>query len=105
MDGDDAMAAIANFLDLSGLPFRAATGTVNISMGGSGGVSVAVTFPVGRFTKAPVVVASASPGSNNYFASTYNATTSGFVMYVSHRDNTGTATSILNSWIANQYLP
>ena len=73
-----------------------AAGTV---LGGGTGASIAVTFPAGRFSEAPLVVAAlvSASGSHNYNAvRVYNVTTTGCSLLVSN----GASGSY--SWIAVQ---
>jgi hypothetical protein len=106
MDGDDAIGALALAVDEAGLPAAAATGTVTVPMAGAGAVNATVTLPVGTFTVAPVIMATVAAGSNVFYASVYldNGAAS-FKLYVSHRDNTGTATNVLVGWLATQMSP
>jgi hypothetical protein len=105
MDGDNAMGAIATKVDSLGLGFAMAAGITTINMGGTAGATLAVTFPVGRFTQPPVGSAVVAAGSANYFASIASVTAAGFTLYCSHRDSTTTSTAILCHWTAVQMTP
>lgn len=88
-DGDNTLAALATMIDTKLGVWAAGTATVPIVAAGTG-ASIAVTFPVGRFTAAPVVVC--SPEMGNPFqdprATAINATTSGFTCWAARMAGT-----------------
>jgi hypothetical protein len=63
--------------------------------------SVAVTFPSGRFSVAPVTTAT-NRSTINVMASTTSVTSSGFTMNVRHVDNTNFSLAQTCAWIAIQ---
>lgn len=105
MDGDNAMGAIATKIDGLGLPFAIAAGVVAITLSNAAGGSIAVTFPVGRFTSNPVVFASCAAGSQNYFAGTGAGSTTGTTAVVAHRDSGLASITLSVCWWAIQVLP
>lgn len=89
MDGDDTIAALANDLDAkAGLMAMGNVTPPTVAAGAVG--SVAVTFPVGRFTVAPIVQATSQAGASFInsarMPSATNITTTGFTIY-EYRDN------------------
>lgn len=60
MDGDNAMQTIAETLDdlsKTGVPYRMATGIATVAISSATQGQQAVTFPVGRFTVTPIIIA------------------------------------------------
>lgn len=96
-DGDNDIQALATAVDTKLGIGMAGTNTVTISAAPSG--SLAVTFPVGRFTSVPAVVASSS-GTSTYIANVSTVSATGFTLNVFHRDGTSSSTSIPAHWIA-----
>jgi hypothetical protein len=78
-------------------PFASATGSV----GGSG--SITVTLPAGRFTVAPIILATPHAVGQNAFAQpiTGNTTTTSFSLE-NLASNTGSAISFTTNWFAIQ---
>ena len=80
------------------------SGSVAVTPTGSSGTrtgSAAVTFPAGRFTSPPTVVASADtgfPGTTVLGASASNVTETGFTAYLARVNNTTTSVA----WIATE---
>lgn len=102
MDGDDAIHALADKVEnnllggvLSGMATTPAPPAVNT------GVSVTVTFPVGRFTAVPFVVAQCVASSPHTVAcTTLNATASGVTLNGSRLS--GSLSAINIAWMAQQ---
>ncbi len=98
MDGDDAIKALATAVDtISG---ASASGIVNVVLNNQATAAAAVTFPVGRFTAIPSVVATTSQG--NYFGAYFGTTTSGVQIYATQRAGTNATITIPTAWIARQ---
>lgn len=86
------------------IPRAVATGITSCTVDGQSSPSVAVTFPTGRFTSAPVVVATPSSpagAANQVQAITSAVTASGFSIRLT-RSLTGSSTVIPVHWIAIQ---
>lgn len=77
-----------------------ATGTATVAMGGTANATVAVVFPVGRFTSAPAVATGSNHG--NYDAYVESVTASGFTMRCKHRTDANTSVNVPVYWIAVQ---
>jgi hypothetical protein len=73
MDGDDAIRGLAERLDgsagaLASVPYAMACGQSNIAISAAVSGQVAITFPAGRFSQAPVVQMTCnSAGVNNMY--------------------------------------
>lgn len=108
MDGDNAMGAIATKVDGLGLAYAMAVGSSNIvAPGGAASAAVSVTFPVGRFTQPPIVIANVALGTINYVTNVGTPTTSGFTATIFHNTagtNVGANTYPIH-WHAVQMLP
>lgn len=98
-----------NITHHGGMPtprFAAGRATVNVNASDRG--VVAITFPNGRFTQAPIVTVSlqnAPGGSGSLNARAYNVTTAGCDLYVYTGNNaTTTATGVSLGWHAVQML-
>lgn len=104
MDGDDAIKALAEAIDARIGVVAAGSVSVPVSSGSATG-TVAVTFPVGRFTAVPLVTGTYQGSNIAWSLVNYTGvTTSGFTAGVSHRDGTasGTSTAFTQSWHAIQ---
>lgn len=103
-DGDDAIHSLATAVDTK--LGAAASGAVNVPVAiGQASASVVVTFPAGRFSVAPVVVAGSSgtnPGWGTFLANTVSA--AGCTLTTVNRDGTpaSSAFTVLGVWFAHQ---
>lgn len=70
-----------------------AAGKVNVTLAASNGTAQAVVFPVGRFSAAPVVTATADNSSVQIFAQVANVTAAGFDVIARHRDSGATVSA------------
>lgn len=108
IQGDDAMRALAERLDgsISGpvsVPFAIAAGKVLCDFANAPSSDVVVTFPVGRFTVAPMVYATCTAGTLNYIANAYGATPAQCHVVAFHKAGTSTSTQdVAVDWIAVQ---
>lgn len=84
--------------------WASASGTVpSASVGADATVTTAVTFPVGRFTSPPVVIASAVAGAASYlYVSVESVTTTSFVLRRSVGAERGSGFSLGAAWQATQ---
>ena len=85
----------------NGLPYRMAAGTISVSGGGTATGNATVTFPSGRFSVAPRVVASGSTNTN-LMATSQGTTSTGTTIYMRHVDNTNWTTAQSAEWMAIQ---
>lgn len=102
MDGDDSIKNLATEVDTH--LGRVASGSVMVSLPTAGVAgSIAVTFPVGRFTVAPQIATALASGNAGYMGGTATGvtgiTTSGCVISAVR---SGSNTSMGVSWVANQ---
>lgn len=98
---DLAIKALAQQLDLVGFKaLHVGDGTVNLSAAAVG--NVGVTFPVGRFTAAPKVVATVENGSSVYFVTVSGVTTAGCTLTVRHYTTTATTAAVKVNFVAVQ---
>lgn len=89
-------------------PFAIAAGLVNVSLSAVNAAFTNITFPVGRFTVAPLVFAtlqSAPGGSQKFVPRVLNATTSGASVYVYTGDTTAQTATVSVAWEAIQMTP
>lgn len=108
MDGDDAIAALANRLDgstgpFASVPFAMAAGQSNVTISAATQGQVAITFPAGRFTIVPVVqMTLQNAAASNVYAmrNTGTISTTGFTA-VANIAVTGTVTLAIG-WTAVQ---
>ena len=101
-DGDDAIKALAQFTETQAGQGAAGIVSVPVASGAAVG-SAAVTFPVGRFSSAPVVQTTINAANTGWLPwGVYNLTTSGCTVQVAHRDGTasGSNTSFNVMWLA-----
>jgi hypothetical protein len=80
-----------------------AAGTINITLTAVTFNSAAITFPVGRFASAPIVVASlasAPGGSNKLTARCSGVTAAGATLFVYSADGTNATATVAVNWIA-----
>lgn len=86
------------------LPFAAATGSVLITgTGAAGGVTAAITFPSGRFTQAPILIATARTTGDYIMANVAAApTTSGGSVRLTNTNGIGWASAHTVHWVAIQ---
>jgi hypothetical protein len=74
MDGDDAIAALANRLDgstgaIASVPFAVAAGLVNVTMSAVTQAQATVTFPAGRFNTGPILAMTVNgAGASNLYS-------------------------------------
>jgi hypothetical protein len=104
-DGDNAIGALGAYLEdltKAGIPARIAAGSVGVTTASGASATAVVTFPVGRFTVAPIVSANQASLSTAYFAFTNAATTASVTVAVAHRDGTSAAINVAVQWIAIQ---
>lgn len=106
MDGDNAMLAIANHLDslaTAGVPLRLAGGSVTVPAGSGATNTAAVTFPAGRFTGTPFVIAGAmqNTGTGGVLGCG-GATSTGVNIITGTATGTGVVAVMLCHWIALQ---
>lgn len=87
----------------AGLPYAKARGVATIDLTNAPSGNVDVSFPVGRFTVAPVM--SGLVSNFNYVASFSGLTASGFTANVKHSDATATTATVLVHWTAEQATP
>lgn len=98
MDGDDAIHALADAVDVKlGV---AAAGSVTVAINAAASGTAAVTFPAGRFTAPPAVTATVNAGSVSYIAGIGSLTASGFTMLAFQRDGTAGTVSLTVCWNA-----
>jgi hypothetical protein len=100
---DDIDADLVAALAL--LPVRVAAGAVNVTLTGVASSFASFTFPIGRFTVSPLVVAllnNAPGGSAKFVPRAINVTASGADMYVYTGDATTQTATAGVSWIAVQ---
>lgn len=97
-DGAESVRNLAQAVDDNVGVIAAGTSTVVLSSAANG--SVAVVFPVGRFSAAPVVVASNE--NSIYHASVSNVTAAGFTLAVRQTLNNTATINVPVSWIAVQ---
>ncbi|KAB2808305.1 hypothetical protein F9L07_22585 [Pimelobacter simplex] len=89
-------------------PFAIATGVVNVALSAVNSAFTNITFPAGRFTVAPIVLAtlqSAPSGSQKFVPRVLNATTSGASVYVYTGDTTAQTATVNVAWEAIQMTP
>lgn len=77
-----------------------AAGDITVSLANAASGSVAVTFPAGRFTAAPAVVATVAGLSTTYVAGTGGRTAAGVTVIAFHRAGTASTVALTVSWIA-----
>lgn len=106
MDGDNAMQALAEAL--TGRSARVATGVASITGAANVVRNLAITFPVGRFTVAPIVlvvirggVATGTPAFSAWCAAAPAVTTAGCTL----QGSSTSANAIPVEWLAVQALP
>ena len=83
-------------------PFAQAAGEATVTMSSVSNVSIAVTFPTGRFSVAPRVVCSPNGGNSKIHAQATAITATGFTLYVSSGDGTSITVSTTCDWHAVQ---
>lgn len=101
--GDDTIKALAEKLDAM-VPYRWAAGTVSISLSNASSGTLAVTFPAGRFTQAPIVTVTTA-NSHFLIATMAGLTATGFTAGVRHIDAATTTATLTVNWVAVQMLP
>jgi len=98
-EGADAIRSLAEAIDpRTPAAWAGGQATVNVSASVTG--STTVTLPVGRFTKAPQVVGSAS--NSLYNVSISALTTASFLASVRHLNESSSTTTVYVSWSASQ---
>lgn len=102
MDGDDAIHNLASAVDEK---LRVtASGSINVTLtAGNASASTVVTFPSGRFTDPPAVVATVNGGPTAYYAGTTTQTATGVTVFAVRRDgtNVGSTVTVPVSWFAD----
>lgn len=104
---DDTSLSLANKLEAM-IPFAVSAGSISVTLTAAASGFTAITFPVGRFTIAPLVMAtmaSAPAGSGKFVPRVLNVTTSGASVYVYTGDATNASASVTVSWFAIQMTP
>lgn len=98
--GGDAMIAMGNYLDPR---IRLASGTVTVPVSAAVSGSATVTFPAGRFTQAPDIVACGTGAvAYAWIVSTSGISANGATIGVRNADNTAITASPVVRWIAFQ---
>ena len=82
-------------------PYSVAAGAVSITGTGTQFATATVTFPVGRFSVAPLVTATVTSASATFFASTNSITSTGFTARLAIASGTFTTTHSVQ-WQATQ---
>lgn len=77
-----------------------ASGSIVVDLNAAISGNKAVTFPAGRFSVIPMIVATAASNSASYVAGVGNPTVNGFTAVVFNRDSVSTTISITVNWIA-----
>lgn len=98
---NDAITALSLGYDTQHLA-RLATGAATVSMTAAANGSTAVTYPAGRFSVIPIVVATLASGSNVYVAGVGSSNINGFTALAFHKLGTATTISVTVNWIAIQ---
>lgn len=101
---DDYSLELGNKLEAV-VPFAMAAGLDTITVTAATSGSVAITFPVGRFTQAPhlaVTIAAAPGGSNKAVARYTSVTTAGASLFLYSADMTSITCTVNVAWIAVQ---
>jgi hypothetical protein len=81
----DWLTAAVKALDAALMPTAAGVVNATIAIGQLSSPAVAVTFPVGRFDAAPIVVATASSAASGAFATVGGSSLSGVNVYLHAR--------------------
>jgi hypothetical protein len=90
---------------LERLPVRMSAGSVSVVLSSDTVAFTAITFPVSRFSVAPLVVAtlqSAPGGSAKFVPRVISITTSGANVYVYTGDGTSQTATVTVAWVAIQ---
>lgn len=105
-DGDDVIHALADKLDAT-VPYAMAAGSTAIAVTNAPSGTTTVTFPAGRFTQPPLVVATVVGSSSpNFFAGVNPApTAAGMTVRCTHVELSNTTATVTVHWIAIQMLP
>lgn len=100
---DDYALELATKLDAV-VPFAMAAGSVVMTITSATNGSASVTFPVGRFTVAPIVtcISAGGTGSSAFYVATTTITTSGMTVQAFNRDNAAATATITIHWHAVQ---
>lgn len=96
-------AAIDEAVQLAVVKAQPARGQgVEVQVVATGGASVEVAFPPGKFDEVPVTLANISGGTNNrlFQARTINVTTESMSVAVQHRDGDATTNTLYVDWVA-----
>lgn len=115
IDGiQDDMEALAESVDVAlddavdALPFRTAAGEVVVSLSASNVGFSPITFPVGRFTVPPLLLATiktAPGGSQKFVVRALNTTVTDAAIYVYTGDASSATGSVSVAWFAVQMTP
>ncbi|MBO0866227.1 MAG: hypothetical protein J2P16_14275 [Mycobacterium sp.] len=98
-DGATAMQNIATWLDPK---MRIAAGSVSIAIANANSGSASVTFPSGRFTTGPQVVATPVGAPTPFVAVSAGLSASGVTLWLRHVDNNTSTQNVTVRWIAIQ---
>lgn len=97
----DPMADVAQSIeDLALALDKTIRGTATITLAASASGSVAVTFPAGLFSAAPIVTATVIRAAHFYIVSADSITSSGMTLRVQHANSTSFSTSVVVHWTA-----
>lgn len=108
MDGDDAIRGLAERLDGSAagpvsVPYSEAGGTASFGMTAATNATVAVTYPAGRFSVSPLVVAVASGSASSVmFASVTAKSATGCSITIRNYQELAITGTFLVDWQAKQ---
>lgn len=84
------------------IPHKQAAGAADVDLVSQAANTVAVVFPVGRFSVAPIVTVSPGDGSTVHFATVNNVTASGCEISIRHYEGSPTTATITVNWHAVQ---
>lgn len=96
---NNAITALSLGFDTQHL-LRTASGSVSVNLVAAASAVQAVTYPAGRFTSTPIVVATCASGSSAYVAGVGSMTVNGFNAIIFHRAGTATTNTLTCNWIA-----
>lgn len=82
-------------------PYSMAAGNTTVTGSGATTATATVTFPVGRFSVAPIVTTSFTQGSI-YISNANNITSTGFTMILRDRNDAAISGSFTTNWQATQ---
>jgi hypothetical protein len=76
-----------------------ASGAVAITLTASASGTKVVSFPPGRFSSTPIIVATVASNSISYVAGVGNQNANGFTAIAFHRDGTAVTVNLTVNWI------